>query len=154
DTLRYRWAAMNPPPSPDAADDADVYAGSLPLDPALADRFGFVLVLPALEDLSPEARRNVIRSGLEPSGPRKATIDVADLVARSGECAKRCAALQGGWITAYVSALVVPLRQADLVISGRRAAMLATNVAAIHGALLVLGELDPDRADDPAASIA
>lgn len=154
DTLRYRWAAMNPPPSPDAADDADVYAGSLPLDPALADRFGFVLVLPALEDLSPEARRNVIRSGLEPSGPRKATIDVADLVARSGECAKRCAALQGDWITAYVSALVVPLRQADLGISGRRAAMLATNVAAIHGARLALGERDPDRADDPAASIA
>ena len=34
-----------------------------PIAGALADRFGFVLVLPALDDLSPEARRSVIRSG-------------------------------------------------------------------------------------------
>lgn len=46
--LRYRWAAMNPPASPETTDEPDDYASSFPLDPALADRFGFVLYLPGL----------------------------------------------------------------------------------------------------------
>ena len=138
--LRYRWAAMNPPAAPDAPDELDVYVGSLPLDPALADRFGFVLHLPALDDLSPEARRCVIRSGLGPAHPETAAIDVAALVVRCGHGTALCASLHGDWITAYASALVVPLRQAGLAISGRRAAMLAANIAAVHGARRTLGE--------------
>ncbi len=140
DTLRYRWAAMNPPAAPDTPDELDVYVGSLPLDPALADRFGFVLHLPALDDLSPEARRCVIRSGLGPAHPETAAIDFPALVVRCGHGTALCASLHGDWITAYASALVVPLRQAGLAISGRRAAMLAANIAAVHGARRTLGE--------------
>ena len=140
DGLRYRWAAMNPPAAPDAPDELDVYVGSLPLDPALADRFGFVLHLPALDDLSPEARRCVIRSGLGPVHPEATAVDVPALVVRCGHATALCAALHGEWITAYTSALVVPLRQAGLAISGRRAAMLAANIAAVHGARMTLGE--------------
>ena len=81
DTLRYRWAAMNPPAAPDSVDEQDIYVGSLPLDPALADRFGFVLHLPALDDLSPEARRSVIRSGLGPPDMDVEAIDLTALVA-------------------------------------------------------------------------
>lgn len=143
--LRYRWAAMNPPAGPesaDAADELDVYVGSLPLDPALADRFGFVLSLPALEDLSPEARRSVIRSGLTPADRQTAAMDVPALVADCRQCAEVCASLHGDWITTYTSALVVPLRQAGLGISGRRAAMLAANIAAVHGARSALSQSD------------
>ena len=50
--LRYRWAAMNPPLTADSDPD-EAYEGSLPLDPALADRFAYVVELPALADLSP-----------------------------------------------------------------------------------------------------
>jgi MoxR-like ATPase len=74
--LRYRWAAMNPPPAPDADDGADpflAYAGCLPLDAALADRFGFVLPLPGLDELPAEARREVIRGGLRPGCPARVT---------------------------------------------------------------------------------
>ena len=39
--LLYRWAAMNPPGLDDA--DGESYGGSLALDPALADRFAFVI---------------------------------------------------------------------------------------------------------------
>ena len=134
DTLRYRWAAMNPPAAPDAEDAQDIYLGSLPLDPALADRFGFVLHLPALDDLCPEARRCVIRSGLGPLDLRAEVIDLPALVAGCRQGALLSASLHGDWITAYASALVVPLRQAGLAISGRRAAMLAANIAAVHGA--------------------
>jgi len=143
--LRYRWAAMNPPAGPesaDAADELDVYVGSLPLDPALADRFGFVLSLPALDDLSPEARRSVIRSGLTPADRQAAAMDVPALVADCRQGAEVCASLHGDWITTYTSALVVPLRQAGLGISGRRAAMLAANIAAVHGARSALGQSD------------
>jgi MoxR-like ATPase len=151
--LRYRWAAMNPPADPDGAEDADVYAGSLPLDPALADRFGFVLSLPALEDLPPQARRSVIRSGLGAAEDGPAPPDLPALVARSRERGELCALLHGDWITAYTAALVVPLRQAGLGISGRRAAMLAANIAGVHGARCALGSGDAGAESAPALAI-
>ena len=47
---------MNPPAAfDDAGDLDDAYLGSQPLDPALADRFAFVVALPALADIAPEA---------------------------------------------------------------------------------------------------
>lgn len=154
ETLRYRWAAMNPPPPPDAADELDVYSGSLPLDPALADRFGFVLALPALEDLPIEARRGVIRSGLAQTRPRTAAIDLPGLVEACGHGTALAACLHEDWVTAYTSALVAPLRQAGLGISGRRAAMLAANIAAVHAARRALGDLgatgEPDALADSA----
>lgn len=134
DTLRYRWAAMNPPAGPDAGDEQDIYVGSLPLDPALADRFGFVLHLPALDDLSPEARRSVIRSGLGTTDMGADAIDLTALVAACRLGTALSASLHADWVTAYTSALVVPLRQAGLAISGRRAAMLAANIVSVHGA--------------------
>lgn len=137
--LRYRWSAMNPPAALDGADD-EVYAGSIPLDPALADRFGFVLALPALEDLSPEARRSVIRSGLHSAHAASAALDLPTLVQGCRAIAAVSAATQHEWITAYTAALVLPLRQAGLGISGRRAAMLAANIAAVHAARRVLGD--------------
>jgi MoxR-like ATPase len=154
--LRYRWAAMNPPADPDSADDTEVYAGSLPLDPALADRFGFVLNLPALEDLPPQARRSVIRSGLDAAGQVSAVpaaLDLPALVARSREHGGLCALLHGDWITAYTAALVVPLRQAGLGISGRRAAMLAANIAGVHGARCALGPGDAAAGETPGGNI-
>jgi MoxR-like ATPase len=148
EALRFRWAAMNPPATGDAADEGDVYAGSMPLDPALADRFGFVLTLPALEELPPEARRSVIRSGLQPTEAGAAAPDLAALVQRCRRGAALAAAAHGEWITAYTGALVLPLREAGLAISGRRAAMLAANIAAVHAAQLVLqGAAGPALAD-------
>src|SRR5450631_91667 len=67
--LRYRWAAMNPPLTADS-DPEDAYEGSLPLDPALADRFPYVVELPALIDLSPADRIALIdRGGTLPESP-------------------------------------------------------------------------------------
>src|SRR5512139_1975220 len=60
--LRYRWAAMNPPLTPDSDPD-EAYEGSLPLDPALADRFAYVVELPTLLDLPPKDRLALIRDG-------------------------------------------------------------------------------------------
>ena len=138
--LRYRWSAMNPPAGPDTLDEDDAYVGSVPLDPALADRFGFVLDLPAMEDLSPQARRQVIRSGLAAVAAVDGGFDLPALVEAGRYHAKACADRDAGWITHYTSALVAPLKQANLRISGRRAAMLAGNIAAVHGARKVLAK--------------
>jgi hypothetical protein len=65
--LRYRWAAMNPPIADpiDAGEEADLdgYGGSLPLDPALADRFPYVIVIPGIGDLAREDRLALIAHG-------------------------------------------------------------------------------------------
>ena len=49
--LRYRWAAMNPATNGEH-DEQEAYLGTEPLDPALADRFGFLIEVPDWSDLS------------------------------------------------------------------------------------------------------
>ena len=56
-TLRFRWAAMNPPSGDQGGDDD--YLGSEPLDPALADRFS-LFVEPADWDRLNEQERRAI----------------------------------------------------------------------------------------------
>jgi MoxR-like ATPase len=59
--LRFRWAAMNPTAAED--DDSPPYAGSLPLDVALADRFAFHVRMPDWRNFSEAQQEAVIRSG-------------------------------------------------------------------------------------------
>ena len=76
DDLRYRWAAMNPP----TTDDEDSgYAGSEPLDKALADRFGFVVQMPSWSEFSPADQLAVIRAEDERVSP-EACRQLADLL--------------------------------------------------------------------------
>ena len=143
--LRYRWAAMNPPATADLADDEDVYEGSLPLDPALADRFPWVLPLPTLAELGREDRLALIVGGdrLPVVAPA-----VASLVSRARETLAATTRDQGDWVAAYVDALVPSLAEAKLGVSGRRAVHLAKGVHAIHAALAVLNL----KADLPGAA--
>ncbi len=61
--LRFRWAAMNPCTA-DQDQDIESYAGSEPLDPALADRFA--LIVPAAD--WPELSRDDQRRIADPCG--------------------------------------------------------------------------------------
>jgi len=144
--LRYRWAAMNPPATADVDDDAEVYEGSLPLDPALADRFPWVLPLPSLAELGREDRLGLIIGG---DLPPEVAPDVADLVAKTREALADPSREQRDWVAAYVDALVPSLLESKLGVSGRRAVHLAKGVHAIHAALAVLNL----RADLPGAAI-
>ncbi len=61
--LRYRWAAMNPPCiDDDDAANTEGYLGSEPLDAALADRFAFVIEMPAWRQFSERQRLAIIRA--------------------------------------------------------------------------------------------
>ncbi len=128
--LVYRWAAMNPPLTADSDPD-DAYAGSLPLDPALADRFAYVVELPALTDLAPEDRIALIaRGGESPEAPP----DLAALVERTRQATAAADAADRAWTAKYVDALVAPLAEAGLPISGRRAVSLAGGIASVRAA--------------------
>jgi len=134
--LRYRWAAMNPPATADLDDDADVYEGSLPLDPALADRFPWVVPLPTLAELARKDRLALIDGGDQL--PEKLP-DVAGLVSQVRQLLTQTPDAQREWAATYVDALIPPLLEAKLGISGRRAVQLAKSIHAIHAAASVLG---------------
>lgn len=157
EALRYRWAAMNPPAGSEGAvfggpavgggeggGDAgsaadpflDDYLGSQPLDPALADRFAFVVALPPLADIDPAARRRLIAEGDEWE-PRSAAALPALIERARAEAAKSREAYDD-WVVRWVDALVAPLLQAGWPISGRRAAMLRAAAHAVHGARMAL----------------
>jgi MoxR-like ATPase len=142
--LKYVVAAMNPPS----------YLGAIPLDPALAGRFAFILPMPEFKDLSPEDEAAVVEHvsssdapmlggsrpgpGLEPAArallgvidaARSAYPDVED---RFGEAA-----------TSYVLTLAAALVPSEASLDGRRCGMLRRNILAALAVHEVRGELDP-----------
>jgi MoxR-like ATPase len=136
--LRQRWAAMNPP----ASDDADlssgsVYLGSEALDPALADRFAFVVRVPGWERLSDADRIRLIR-GDASSEREDAGLPLAALVARCHAVLRDLERSSSDPIVDYVIGLVDLLGAAQLQQSPRRARQLAANVLAVHAARIVL----------------
>ncbi len=139
DGLRYRWAAMNPP----STEDEDCgYAGSEPLDRALADRFAFVVTMPAWSGFSQEAQRTVIQASDAPVTGAAA----AHLAALVGRAQALHASLSGefaGVSADYVQALLPLLTQAGLELSPRRANLLYKAILAVHAAALAIA---PDAA--------
>ena len=133
DRLCHRWAAMNPPVTEDFNDNDDGYAGSEPLDPALADRFNFVVEVPCWRDFADTDRERVIRSRIEPVSAvqcvrLRENIDriVADLVVVEEAL--------GDAVAEYVRIVFDQLIKLGLPMSGRRAAMLYRNIIAVHAA--------------------
>ena len=136
--LRYRWAAMNPPAAFDAdGEPDDVYLGSQPLDPALADRFAFVVSLPALGDLSPAERKLLIARG---DAPVAGDAGLPGLIEAAGGHATDSEAADDAWVVDYIEAAAGLLAQARLPVSGRRAAMLRRAVHVVQGARVALGQ--------------
>lgn len=146
--LRHRWAAMNPP----APNDADLnsvgveyYLGSEALDPALVDRFPFIVPVPNWGQLSKEDRRRVIAFDSS-DGPA----DDGYLLAMVRQCADLIPEVEadcGDWLTDYMMCVMDLLEQAKLSQSPRRARMLARSAAAVHAARIVLEGEEADLAE-------
>ncbi|RMF85212.1 MAG: hypothetical protein D6739_04810, partial [Nitrospirae bacterium] len=138
--LRYRWAAMNPPPSEEQEEAADagtavLYTGARPLDPALADRFPWVVELPSIDRLPLRARRRLIARG---SAPPRRTGRIRRLLEAAQRRLARCPREARAWCAAWAEGLVAPLAEAGLPISGRRAVMLAASAASVEAAAAAL----------------
>ena len=131
--LVYRWSAMNPP----AADDGDSpYAGSEPLDRALADRFAFILDIPDWQRLGQDAQERLILTADTPlESAASARLSAA---VETGRCmAAQIRDSLSGVLARYVRIVCALLRQANLVLSPRRAVMLLRNIAGVHAARLL-----------------
>ena len=126
--LRYRWAAMNPCSS-DQAPGED-YAGSEPLDPALADRFALIVEVGDWDELNEDERRRVA----DPAGEGAAADDGGCLKAELAAWQRRFAArLQAcpAPIVDYVCAVTTALGNAGVRLSPRRARLLTRTLLAV-----------------------
>jgi MoxR-like ATPase len=130
--LRFCWAAMNPPADEDD-EEGMAYRGSEPLDPALADRFPFIVPVPELPDLSPAERRTLLSGAAEQVDARAAAMLREAVDAVRSEI-PRVAARLGGVATEYVEALAPKLAKMRRPVSGRRARMLVRGFMAVHAA--------------------
>ena len=138
--LQFRWSAMNPP-SPDEPDfdnlAADIYLGSEPLDPALIDRFPFVVPVPNWRDLELDARRRLL------SFDDDNATESLDLVALIAECRDGMLAVEheyGEWLGEYIIYVIDLLHRANLPQSPRRARMLLNSIIAVHSARRLLSD--------------
>lgn len=138
DNLRYRWAAMNPC-GPDQ-DGGAAYAGSEPLDPALADRFGLVITVGDWAAYNDAERRQVADPAEAELSPQGA---LAESVARWREqfAERLChtSARELDYVTTFVSAL----NEAGIRLSPRRARLLSRSLCA---ATLIAGEFTEEVA--------
>ena len=128
--LRHRWAAMNPP----TTDDEDGgYAGSEPLDKALADRFGFVVQMPAWSAFSKAQQLAVIRAEDE-SISMEGRKYLADLLVRTQNILSSMKVDAGESVADYVLTLLPLLSQAGITLSPRRANVLYQVILAVNSA--------------------
>jgi MoxR-like ATPase len=134
--LHFRWAAMNPP-SPDNPDidvsASEYYLGSEPLDPALTDRFAFIVSVPNWHDLSRDDRRALLNP--QPTGE---AIDFYSLIESCRATLNTLDADIVMWLGDYVVCVMDLLERAGLAQSPRRARTFIRIIQAIHAARLVL----------------
>jgi MoxR-like ATPase len=145
DELRFRWAAMNPPSTDE---DENGYAGSEPLDAALADRFAFVVEMPRWEQFTPEQQLAIIRADDSPVLPEDAT-HLSDLIGRARQIAATPEEPYQQEIAQYVRTVIALLGQANITLSPRRANFLFRGVLAVIAAALAI---DPNT-EIPEASL-
>lgn len=147
DSLRYRWAATNPPPEAQEQNGEylDSYEGVERLDPALADRFAYIVPLPRYADLSDHDRRLVVQGTDVPPAPHHEAL-VRELVATTRALLPTVHAAHGDAATAYVVALTARLGALHVAGGGRRAATLRRNLLAVHAACMALGRPGDERA--------
>jgi MoxR-like ATPase len=127
--LEHRWSAMNPPANEDDASAA--YTGSEPLDHALADRFAFILEIPGWEGFSEPDQLDLIETANgEPSAAAATSLARTLLAVRSLSSSIRTD--HAAALARYIRLVCILLREAGIVVSGRRAVQLVRNISAVH----------------------
>ena len=141
--LRYRWAAMNPPSGEDEEVD---YIGASELDPALADRFPFILKVPTYEDLSSESRKALLLAGLAPK--KEVKVDLPALVEETKRNMDVLRSSVTDRIVRYTECLMDELKQEFGYVSARRAIMMEKTLLGTLAALKTLKDHGADVMDD------
>lgn len=125
--LRYRWAAMNPA---GFDQDGESYSGSEPLDPALADRFSFLVEVSDWADLTDEDQVLVA----DPRGEGAISLDrcgLRDFLKAAREKFARLLGDPSPLVLGYACEVASYLGRAGLRISPRRVRQLTRNLLAL-----------------------
>ncbi|MBC8098972.1 MAG: hypothetical protein H7Y11_05980, partial [Armatimonadetes bacterium] len=151
ENLQFRWAAMNPPapddPDPKALQSA-YYLGSEPLDPALTDRFPFVIPVPNWGELSKADRVQLVTwdgdVATETLTPAQSLL--LSMIAEARQLIPELEVAFASWLADYVVYVVDLLERGGLPQSPRRARMIARSIVAVHAARMVLDgdDVDPE----------
>jgi len=145
--LRFRWAAMNPPPAVEVTDDSlDTYLGTEPLDPALADRFPFIVLVPSWQDLTRDQRKRIFRG--QYSGGQPFSTDPLALIDQTRQTLDAFQKDPPLVLADYLLSLLDHLEKAKINFSTRRATMLHRNILAIHAARMTAAS-QPARGRKP-----
>lgn len=135
--LRYRWAAMNPPPDEDSEDEP-AYHGAEPLDPALADRFAFLIEVPGWDTLTDEARKAILIDQFR--GRHEFPVAVHELVSKTRAVLEVLTQSPPGTLADYLIALAPLAAKAGHELSTRRITTLLRSILAIQASRTVLAE--------------
>src|SRR3984957_4449501 len=144
--LRYRWAAMNPAPNGEH-DEQEPYLGTEPLDPALADRFGFLVEVPDWSDLSEAERTEVLLEQFR--APRDFTVQLPALVEQSVAIFRELCARPPAQLCGYFVALESQLRAAGTRFSSRRMTTLFRTSLGIHASRIALSNGSDQKSLNP-----
>src|SRR5690606_29598589 len=115
------------------------------LDPALIDRFPFVIPVPNWGELSRDDRIELV--SWKNQGVNDEALDLGAVVEEVARLIPEMESEFEDWLGDYIVCLVDLLEQVHLAQSPRRARMLARNVAAIHAARVVLEGISRDDVD-------
>jgi MoxR-like ATPase len=144
--LRYRWAAMNPATNGEQ-DEQEAYLGTEPLDPALADRFGFLVEVPDWSDLSEAERTEVLFDQFR--GPHDFPVQVSDLVEESVAIFRELCIQPPVQLCGYFVALESQLRVAGTRFSCRRMTTLFRTSLGIHASRIALSTASKEKSLPP-----
>ena len=137
DKLHYRWAAMNPP-SKDEDEDEVSYLGAMPLDPALADRFPFIIDVPTWDHLSDADKKKMLFDNH--LGRHEFPISIHELINKTKEHYQKILSTSEQTISKYIITLMGLLKNSFGYISARRATMLEDSFIYLYAAFEVLNE--------------
>lgn len=132
--LKYRWCAMNPINLDE--DDDNYYLGVSPLDPALADRFPFIVNVPSWEELDNNDKLNMLKDTF--SGKHNLTIDINEVIKKVEEKIDEIKEEEIDSINTYIINLVDLLNNVIGYISARRATMLLETLISIYASMLII----------------
>jgi MoxR-like ATPase len=144
--LRYRWAAMNPATNGEH-DEQEPYLGTEPLDPALADRFGFLIEVPDWSDLTETERTEVLLDQFR--GPHEFPLQIPALVEESAAIFRELCARPPAQLCGYFVALESQLRGAGTRFSTRRMTTLFRTSLGIHASRIAFSIASDEKSLRP-----
>jgi MoxR-like ATPase len=125
DQLQYRWAAMNP-----ILDEDETYEGCEPLDPALADRFSFLIQMPDWEELDTKDQELIITAS-DTSPNLEGFRELKEFVGKTQAIFMQRVKQIPEDIIFYSRFVAGILNKSSIRISPRRARILARNILAV-----------------------